>query len=96
MRFPERHFMSIVIWALAGGILGWAACKYFRFNEDRGVMLAVVIGAAGGFVGGHMIAPMFLAPGAPVGFSMAALVFAAAVAALFIFVSNLVHQRWGV
>ena len=88
--------MNIVIWALAGGVLGWAACTYYRFNEGRGVLLAIIIGAAGGFVGGHMIAPMFLAPGTPVGFSIGTLVFAAAVAALFIFVSNLVHERWGV
>ena len=88
--------MTIVIWALAGGILGWAACTYFRFNQGRGIVLAIIIGAAGGFVGGHMLAPMFLAPGAPVGFSVPALFFAAGVASVFIFVSNLVHERWGV
>jgi len=44
-----------------------------------------------------MIAPMFTAAPAVAGdFSVAALFFAAAMAAAFLAVGNLVHRRWGV
>jgi len=89
--------MNIAMWVLAGGILGWAGFTYFGFNKERSVVVASLIGAAGGFVGGSLIAPMFLAAAtAPAAFSMPALFFAAAVAAGFVFVGNLVSDRWGV
>jgi len=89
--------MNIAMWVLAGGILGWAGFTYLGFNENRNVLVASIIGAAGGFVGGCLIAPMFLAVAtAPAAFSMPALFFAAAVATGFLFVGNLVSDRWGV
>lgn len=89
--------MNIVMWVLAGGILGWAGCAYWGFNQERGKIISMIIGAMGGFVGGKMIAPMFTAVAAvPDAFSISALFFAAAVAAAFLAVGNLVHSRWGV
>ena len=89
--------MNIAMWVLAGGILGWAGFTYFGFNKERSVVVASLIGAAGGFVGGSLIAPMFLeAATAPAAFSMPALFFAGAVAAGFVFLGNLVSDRWGV
>jgi uncharacterized membrane protein YeaQ/YmgE (transglycosylase-associated protein family) len=89
--------MDIVLWLLAGGILGWAGLTYLKFNEERGLVVSVLIGAAGGFIGGKMIAPMFLAAAVPpAAFSMPALLFAAAVAGGFLYVGNLVSDRWGV
>lgn len=88
--------MNIAMWVLAGGILGWAGFTYFGFNQNRSVLVASLIGAAGGFIGGNLVAPLFLAAAAPAAFSMPALFFAAAVAAGFVFVGNLVSDRWGV
>lgn len=89
--------MNIVIWMLAGGALGWVAHAYLGFNEGRGRMVAIVIGAVGGMIGGKLVAPMFGAAAAAVGdFSTMALIFAVAVAAVFLYVGNLVHERWGV
>ena len=53
--------MNIVMWMLAGAILGWIGFTYLRFNEGRGMMISVIIGAVGGLVGGNMIAPLFTA-----------------------------------
>ena len=89
--------MNIVVWMLAGGMLGWVGFKFVGFNEERGMVVSIIIGAVGGFLGGKLIAPMFTAaetlPGA---FSMSALFCAAAVAAAFLAVGNLVGKRWGV
>ena len=89
--------MSIVMWLLAGGAVGWAAFAYLRFNQQRGPIVSIIIGAAGGIVGGKIIAPMFTtAAAAPGDFSLSALVFAAAIAAAFIAAGNLVYNQWGV
>jgi uncharacterized membrane protein YeaQ/YmgE (transglycosylase-associated protein family) len=89
--------MNIIVWMLAGGTLGWAACSYLGFNEERGMIVSIIIGALGGLAGGKLIAPMFTAAEAvPGDFSFSALLFAGAVAAAFLAVGNLVHDRWGV
>ena len=89
--------MNIFIWIMAGGILGWAGFKFRHFNEERGPIVSIVIGAAGGLFGGHMIAPVFLSAAAiPGNFNSPALFFAAAIAASCLFVGSMVHDRWGV
>ena len=89
--------MDIIVWMLAGGTLGWAGCSYLGFNEERGVVVSIIIGALGGFAGGKLIAPMFTAVEAvPSSFSVSALLFAATVAAVFLVLGNLVYKRWGV
>jgi hypothetical protein len=58
--------------------------------------MSIIVGALGGFFGGKMIAPMFTAPAVPGELSIAALLFAAALAVAFLGVGNLVEHRWGV
>jgi uncharacterized membrane protein YeaQ/YmgE (transglycosylase-associated protein family) len=88
--------MNIAIWMLAGAILGWVGYSFLGFNEARGKLVSIIIGAVGGFFGGQMVAPMFTAAAVPSDFSLSALFFAAAVAAAFLALGNLVHRRWGV
>ncbi|HEX7811481.1 MAG TPA: hypothetical protein VF460_06195 [Burkholderiales bacterium] len=89
--------MNIFLWVLAGGILGWIAFAFWKFNEERGPIVSVIIGAAGGLFGGHVVAPVFLAASRlPGSFSSAALFFAAAAAATFLFVGSMIYDRWGV
>jgi uncharacterized membrane protein YeaQ/YmgE (transglycosylase-associated protein family) len=89
--------MNIVMWILAGGILGWAGFSFLNFNHWRGLSVSIIIGAGGGFLGGQFIAPMFSAAAAlPGAFSAPALLFAAAVAAAALAAGNLIHDRWGV
>ena len=89
--------MDTIVWMFAGGTLGWAGCSHLGFNEERGVIVSIIIGALGGLAGGKLIAPMFTAVEAvPGSFSVSDLFFAAAVAAVFLAVGNLVYKRWGV
>lgn len=89
--------MNIVMWMLAGGTLGWIGYSFLGFNEARGMMVSIIIGAIGGIVGGKLIAPMFTAGAVVAGdFSVMALFVAVTVAAAFLAAGNLVHQRWGV
>ena len=88
--------MNIAMWILAGGLLGWVGYAFLGYNADRAKLVPILIGAAGGFFGGKVIAPLFTAVAVPATFSMVALVFAAIVAAGFLAASNFVYDRWGV
>ena len=89
--------MNIVIWALAGALLGWASFSYLNYNEARGKLVSMAIGAVGALVGGNVLAPMFTAAQAvPAAFSSSALVVAAIAAAVSLVVGNLLYARWGV
>jgi uncharacterized membrane protein YeaQ/YmgE (transglycosylase-associated protein family) len=89
--------MNVTMWMLIGSALGWITFSYFGFNENRGAVVSMIIGALGGYVGGHVVAPMFTAGAlAPGEFSMPALLFAAAIATAFVAAGNLIHRRWGV
>jgi len=88
--------MDIVIWVLAGAVLGWVGYSYLAFNEARGRTVSIAIGAMGGLLGGKIVAPMLTAAPLPGDFSLPALLVASAVAAAALAVGNLVHARWGV
>jgi uncharacterized membrane protein YeaQ/YmgE (transglycosylase-associated protein family) len=89
--------MNIAIWILAGAALGWAAFALLRLNEERGTIASMIIGAFGGIIGGHMIAPMMtsvaLVPG---NFSMQALFVAAVAATACLAIGNLIERRFHV
>jgi len=89
--------MNIVMWVLAGSVLGWVGYAFLGFNEKRSMMVSILIGAVGGFFGGKVLAPMFTATATlPGEFSTAALIFAVAAAAAFLAAGNLISARWGV
>ena len=88
--------MNIAMWILAGGILGWVGYAFLGYNSDRAKVVPILIGAAGGFFGGKVVAPLFTAVAVPASFSIVALVFAAIVAAGFLAASNFAYNRWGV
>lgn len=89
--------MDIATWILAGAAVGWAGFNFMRFNQDRGLVAAVLLGAAGGFVGGSLLAPAFgydLVPGG--GFNVAALFLAVVTAAALLFAGDRIHRKFGV
>lgn len=88
--------MNIVMCILVGALLGWAGYAFLRFNATRGKMVSILIGAAGGFLGGQMLAPMFVAVPVTGDLSLPALIYAAGLATAFLAVGNLVSNRWGV
>lgn len=89
--------MDIFMWMLTGSLVGWLGCSYLSFNEERGTVVSIAIGALGGLIGGKVVAPIFTA-GVPAAeaFNAPALLFAAIVAAAFLALGNFIHKRWGV
>lgn len=89
--------MNIAMWILAGGIMGWIGYAALNANAERGLVVSIIIGMVGGFLGGNVLAPMFGAAAASPGdFSPFALFVAAASAAGCLAISNMIHNRYGV
>ena len=48
--------MNIIIWLVAGGVIGWAASAVMRTQE--GLLLNVVVGIVGAGLGGWFLSPL--------------------------------------
>ena len=44
--------MNLIIWLIVGGILGWLASIVMKRDAQQGVLLNVVVGIVGAFLGG--------------------------------------------
>jgi uncharacterized membrane protein YeaQ/YmgE (transglycosylase-associated protein family) len=88
--------MEILVWLFTGGLVGWVTYSLLGYNRGRSLGAVVAIGAAGALVGGKVLAPLVLDASIADDFAGSALFFVAGVAAVFLLVGNLLHQRWGV
>jgi uncharacterized membrane protein YeaQ/YmgE (transglycosylase-associated protein family) len=89
--------MNLFIWMLAGATIGWLTFTFLRWNEPRGALPNVLIGAAGGMLGGKLIAPLFTAvPLVPADFQLAALIFALVIATVALLIADQVSKRFEV
>ena len=50
--------MGNIIWLIVGGIIGWIASMIMKTDGQQGIILNVVVGIVGSFLGGWLIAPM--------------------------------------
>ena len=44
--------MLFIIWIVVGGILGWLASLVMKTDAEQGMILNVVVGIVGAFLGG--------------------------------------------
>jgi uncharacterized membrane protein YeaQ/YmgE (transglycosylase-associated protein family) len=51
--------MNFILWIIVGGILGWLASIVMKNNDQMGILLNVVVGIVGAFLGGLLLAPLF-------------------------------------
>lgn len=89
--------MNMVLWILAGSLLGWAGIAHLKYNQARGLIVSIIIGGAGGLLGGNVLAPMVGVSAAVSGeLGVGALLVAAASAAACLVAADMVHTRFGV
>jgi uncharacterized membrane protein YeaQ/YmgE (transglycosylase-associated protein family) len=88
--------MEIFLWILLGAAAGWATYKYLGMNEERGILVALAIGATGGLLGGKVVAPMFVTAPTAGEFAGDAMLFAGLVALGVLALGNHIFKRWGV
>ena len=88
---------NVMLWILAGGTAGWIAYALLKVNKERGMVISVIIGMLGGFVGGSVLASMFGAGASinPADFNPFRLFVACASAAAFLIISSMIPKRFG-
>ena len=50
--------MNFIIWLVIGGIIGWLASLVMKTDAQQGILLNVVVGIVGAFLGGWLISPL--------------------------------------
>lgn len=50
--------MNFIIWLIVGGLIGWVASIIMRTNAQQGMLLNIVVGIVGSFLGGWLVAPL--------------------------------------
>lgn len=50
--------VSIIIWLVMGGLVGWIASMILGTNAQQGIILNVVVGIVGALIGGWLIGPL--------------------------------------
>ena len=54
--------MNFIIWLVIGGLIGWVASMIMKTDAQQGVVLNVVVGIVGAFLGGWLISPLVGVP----------------------------------
>jgi len=85
--------MNFIIWLVVGGLIGWVASMIMRTDGQQGIILNVVVGIVGAFLGGWLLAPMFGAGSINAGdFSLAGLGLSLLGAVILLAIVNLVRR----
>jgi uncharacterized membrane protein YeaQ/YmgE (transglycosylase-associated protein family) len=50
--------MNLIIWLVVGGVLGWLASIVMRRDAQQGILLNIVVGIVGAFLGGFLLSPL--------------------------------------
>jgi uncharacterized membrane protein YeaQ/YmgE (transglycosylase-associated protein family) len=49
--------MNFIIWLIVGGVIGWLASIVMRTNGQQGIILNIVVGIVGSYIGGFLFGP---------------------------------------
>jgi uncharacterized membrane protein YeaQ/YmgE (transglycosylase-associated protein family) len=50
--------MNFILWLIVGGVVGWLASLIMKTDGQQGILLNVVVGIVGAFIGGWLISPL--------------------------------------
>jgi len=47
--------MGLIVWLIVGGVVGWLASIIMRTDAQQGILLNIVVGIVGAFIGGLIL-----------------------------------------
>jgi len=50
--------MNIIIYLIAGAIVGYVASRVMKTNSQQGLLMDIVVGVIGAFLAGYFISPL--------------------------------------
>ncbi|MEO5672859.1 MAG: GlsB/YeaQ/YmgE family stress response membrane protein [Ramlibacter sp.] len=84
--------MGFILWLIVGGIVGWLASLIMKTDGQQGILLNVIVGIVGAFIGGWLISPMVGAGTINDGFSIASLLVSLVGAVILLAIVNLFRR----
>jgi uncharacterized membrane protein YeaQ/YmgE (transglycosylase-associated protein family) len=84
--------MSFIIWLIVGGIVGWLASLVMRTDGQQGILLNVVVGIVGSFLGGWLISPLVGVGNLSAGISIGSIVVSLIGAIILLAIVNLFRR----
>ena len=84
--------MSFILWLIVGGIVGWLASLIMKTDAQQGILLNVIVGIVGAFIGGWLISPLVGAGTINEGFSIASLLVSLVGAVILLAIVNLFRR----
>jgi uncharacterized membrane protein YeaQ/YmgE (transglycosylase-associated protein family) len=92
--FPRQRSlkMSFILWLIVGGIVGWLASLIMKTDGQQGILLNVIVGIVGAFIGGWLISPMVGTGTINDGFSIGSLVVSLIGAVILLAIVNLFRR----
>lgn len=51
--------MNLILWLIAGAIIGWLASRIMGTNSQQGLLLDIVVGIVGAVLAGWFLTPLF-------------------------------------
>jgi len=84
--------MSIVIWLIVGGIVGWLASLIMRTDAQQGILLNIVVGIVGALLAGWLISPLVGVPTINQGISIASIIVSLIGAVILLAIVNLFRR----
>jgi uncharacterized membrane protein YeaQ/YmgE (transglycosylase-associated protein family) len=51
--------MNIIIYLIAGAIVGYIASRIMHTNSQQGLLLDIIVGILGAFLAGYFLSPIF-------------------------------------
>ena len=84
--------MGFLIWLIVGGVVGWLASLIMRTDGQQGILLNVIVGIVGAFIGGWLIGPLVGAGSINSGFSIMSLVVSLIGAVILLAIVNLFRR----
>lgn len=54
--------MNFIVWLVVGGLIGWVASLVMKTDAQQGVVMNIVVGIVGAFLGGWLISPLVGVP----------------------------------
>jgi len=51
--------MNLIIYLIAGAIVGYIASRIMHTNSQQGLLLDIIVGVVGAFLAGYFLSPIF-------------------------------------
>ncbi len=84
--------MNFIIWLVVGGLIGWIASLIMKTDGQQGLLLNVIVGIVGSFLGGLLLSPLFGVGSLNEGFSLPAALISLGGAVILLAIVNLFRK----